>query len=111
MSALIGKLDLLRVVCSKCERYRLHRLIDERGRELKRYQINYGATLKVADGQTVEEGQELAEWDPFTFAILTEEAGTVTFKDLIEGVTRTRRAHAHAHARPPLRTDGRSRTG
>jgi DNA-directed RNA polymerase subunit beta' len=45
-------------------------LIDERGRELKRYQINYGATLKVTDGQRVEEGQELAEWDPFTFAIL-----------------------------------------
>lgn len=35
MSALIGKLDLLRVVCSKCERYRLHRLIDERGRDAK----------------------------------------------------------------------------
>src|SRR6185295_10879030 len=31
-------------------------LTDERGRELKRYQINYGATLKVADGQRVEEG-------------------------------------------------------
>ena len=62
-------------------------LIDERGRELKRYQINYGATLKVTDGQRVEEGQELAEWDPFTFAILTEAEGTVTFKDLIEGVT------------------------
>src|SRR5215471_14595313 len=44
-------------------------LIDERGRELKRYQINYGATLKVSDGQRVDEGQELAEWDPFTFAI------------------------------------------
>jgi len=62
-------------------------LVDERGRDLKRYQINYGATLKVTDGQRVEEGQELAEWDPFTFAILTEEAGTVHFKDLIEGVT------------------------
>src|ERR1041384_3373901 len=62
-------------------------LIDERGRELKRYQINYGATLKVVDGQHVEEGQELAEWDPYTFAILTEEAGTIHFKDLTEGVT------------------------
>jgi hypothetical protein len=35
ISNLIGKLDLLRVVCSKCERYRLHRLIDERGRDAK----------------------------------------------------------------------------
>jgi DNA-directed RNA polymerase subunit beta' len=62
-------------------------LIDERGREAGRYQVVYGATLKVTDGQRVEEGQELAEWDPFTFAILTEDAGTVTFKDLVEGVT------------------------
>jgi DNA-directed RNA polymerase subunit beta' len=62
-------------------------LIDERGREAGRYQIVYGATLKVTDGQRVEEGQELAEWDPYTFAILTEDAGTVEFKDLIEGVT------------------------
>jgi DNA-directed RNA polymerase subunit beta' len=62
-------------------------LIDERGREAGRYQIVYGATLKVADGQKVEEGQELAEWDPYTFAILTEDAGVVHFKDLVEGVT------------------------
>jgi DNA-directed RNA polymerase subunit beta' len=62
-------------------------LIDERGREAGRYQVVYGATLKVSDGQRVDEGQELAEWDPFTFAILTEDAGTVHFKDLVEGVT------------------------
>jgi DNA-directed RNA polymerase subunit beta' len=62
-------------------------LIDERGREASRYQIVYGATLKVVDGQHVEEGQEIAEWDPFTFAILTEAAGYIHFKDLIDGVT------------------------
>jgi DNA-directed RNA polymerase subunit beta' len=62
-------------------------LIDERGREASRYQIVYGATLKVSDGQKVEEGQELAEWDPYTFAILTEDAGAIHFKDLIDGVT------------------------
>jgi DNA-directed RNA polymerase subunit beta' len=62
-------------------------LIDERGREAGRYQIVYGATLKVEDGQRVEEGQELAEWDAFTFSILVQEGGTVHFKDLIEGVT------------------------
>ena len=35
---LIGKLDVLRVECSKCDRagrYRLDRLIDERGRDAK----------------------------------------------------------------------------
>jgi hypothetical protein len=35
---LIGKLDVLRVTCAKCERagrYRLHGLIEERGRDAK----------------------------------------------------------------------------
>ena len=27
------------------------------------------------------------EWDPYTFAILTEVTGTIQFKDLLEGVT------------------------
>jgi DNA-directed RNA polymerase subunit beta' len=62
-------------------------LVDERGREVARYPIVYGAVLRVQDGQQVEQGQTLAEWDPFTFAILTEVNGTINFKDLIDGVT------------------------
>jgi DNA-directed RNA polymerase subunit beta' len=62
-------------------------LVDDRAREVARYPIVYGAVLKVADGAQVEQGQTLAEWDPFTFAILTEVGGTVHFKDLIDGVT------------------------
>jgi DNA-directed RNA polymerase subunit beta' len=41
----------------------------------------------VAEGQTVENGQILVEWDPYTFSILTEETGQVRFKDIIEGLT------------------------
>ncbi len=62
-------------------------VIDERGREKERYQIVYGARLKVEEGQQVELGQVLAEWDPYTFAILTEIGGTIQFKDLQEGIT------------------------
>ncbi len=62
-------------------------VIDERGREAGRYQIVYGATLHVNDGDMVEEGQTISTWDPFTFSILTEVSGTVHYKDLIEGVT------------------------
>ena len=49
---------------------------DEQGRESERYQVVYGAQLRV-DGRrsTVEQGQVLLEWDPYTFSILTEEAG------------------------------------
>src|SRR5208282_2645910 len=62
-------------------------VIDDRGREKERYQIVYGARLKVEEGQQVELGQVLAEWDPYTFAILTEIGGTIQFKDLQEGIT------------------------
>ena len=62
-------------------------VIDDRGREKERYQIVYGARLKVEEGQHVELGQILAEWDPYTFAILTEIGGTIQFKDLQEGIT------------------------
>src|SRR2546425_2208017 len=60
---------------------------DAKGRDRERYPIVYGARLKVKDGQAVEQGQVLVEWDPYTFSILTEEAGQARFKDILEGIT------------------------
>ena len=60
---------------------------DGKGRDRERYQLVYGATLRVRDEQDVEPGQTLVEWDPYTFSILTEQQGTVKFKDIIEGLT------------------------
>jgi DNA-directed RNA polymerase subunit beta' len=60
---------------------------DEMGRDRERYQIPYGARLRVSEGQAVENGQILVEWDPYTFSILTEETGQVRFKDIVEGLT------------------------
>src|SRR5215208_3795991 len=60
---------------------------DEKGRDRERYPIVYGARLKVKDGQKVEVGQTIVEWDPYTFSILTEEPGVVKFKDILQGVT------------------------
>ncbi|HTZ58520.1 MAG TPA: DNA-directed RNA polymerase subunit beta' [Acidobacteriaceae bacterium] len=62
-------------------------VLDDRGREKEHYQVVYGAKLKVEDGQHVQLGQTLVEWDPYTFAILTEIGGTIQFKDLQEGIT------------------------
>ena len=62
-------------------------VVDDKGREKERYAVVYGARLKVQDGQQVNVGQVMGEWDPYTFAILTEVGGTVQFKDLQEGVT------------------------
>jgi DNA-directed RNA polymerase subunit beta' len=62
-------------------------IISETGRERERYVIIYGAKIKVQDGQQVEPGELLAEWDPFTTPILTEVPGTVKFGDIVEGQT------------------------
>src|SRR6188768_2222624 len=60
---------------------------DNKGRDRERYPIVYGARLKVKDGQKVEQGQVLVEWDPYTFSILTEEPGVAKFKDILDGIT------------------------
>src|SRR6187402_2844071 len=60
---------------------------DDKGRDRERYQVVYGARLKVKDGEAVDTGKILVEWDPYTFSILTEESGQIRFKDIIDGVT------------------------
>jgi len=60
---------------------------DAKGRDRERYPVVYGAHIKVSDGQQVAPGQELVEWDPYTFSIITETPGSVRFKDIVEGVT------------------------
>jgi len=60
---------------------------DREGRERERYNVVYGATLEVRDGDAVLPGQKLAEWDPYNFVILTDRAGTIKFRDIEAGVT------------------------
>jgi len=62
-------------------------VVDDKNRERERYSVVYGARVKVNDGDPVTLGQVMVEWDPYTFAILTEIGGTAQFKDLQEGVT------------------------
>ena len=71
-------------------------VVDEKGREKERHHVVYGARLKVEDGQPVTLGQTMVEWDPYTFSILTETAGTVQFKDLQAG-HHDRRAGGRSH--------------
>lgn len=60
---------------------------DEQGREKERYQIVYGARLKVKDTQKVERSEKLVEWDPYTLSILAEIPGRIAYGDIVEGVT------------------------
>jgi len=62
-------------------------VVDDSGREKERYGVIYGARLLVKEGQKVEAGTLIAEWDPFAIPLLTEVGGTVRYEDIIEGVT------------------------
>ena len=60
---------------------------DEVGRERERYKLPYGAVVHVHDGDRVEGGQTVANWDPHTHPVITEVAGTLRFVDFVDGVT------------------------
>ena len=60
---------------------------DEHGRERERYKVPYGAVIKAKDGDTVEAGAIIANWDPHTHPIVTEVAGRIQFAGLEDGIT------------------------
>jgi DNA-directed RNA polymerase beta' subunit len=62
-------------------------VVDSKGREKEKYSVVYGARLQVTEGQKVEAGQRLVEWDPYSTPILTELGGRIAFGDIMEGVS------------------------
>ncbi|MBW2223061.1 MAG: DNA-directed RNA polymerase subunit beta', partial [Deltaproteobacteria bacterium] len=62
-------------------------IIDESGREREHFTLTYGAFVKVKEGDRVERGAMLAEWDPYAIPILTEVQGIVKYGDIVEAVT------------------------
>ncbi|MGE0472220.1 MAG: DNA-directed RNA polymerase subunit beta' [Nitrospirales bacterium] len=60
---------------------------DDTGREREKYSLVYGAKIKLKDGEKVEIGQKIVEWDPYSLTILTEVGGRVAYGDILEGVT------------------------
>ncbi|MGE0614980.1 MAG: DNA-directed RNA polymerase subunit beta' [Bacteriovoracia bacterium] len=62
-------------------------VLDQNGREREKYPLPYGAKLLAKDGDKVERGKLVAEWDPFSTPIVTEVSGRIKFEDIEEGVT------------------------
>jgi DNA-directed RNA polymerase subunit beta' len=62
-------------------------VLDDEGRELEVYNIVVGSFLHVGDGQKINKGDILAQWDPYNIPVLSEKGGTLAFKDMIPGVT------------------------
>ncbi|MFM2302149.1 MAG: DNA-directed polymerase subunit beta, partial [Pseudomonadota bacterium] len=64
-------------------------VLDSEGRERAIHRVPYGTHLIHADGAIINEGDRLAEWDPFTLPVITEKPGIVKYQDLIDGKTLT----------------------
>ncbi len=56
-------------------------------RTLTKYDVTYGAVLKVKDGQHVKKGEMIYEWDPYNTTIITEETGRIRYVDLAPNIT------------------------
>ena len=62
-------------------------IFDEDDRQVKKYDIPYGAELIVEENQMVEKGTPLYNHDPYNAVILTDIAGRISFVDFVEGST------------------------
>ncbi len=64
-------------------------VLDSEGRERAMHKVPYGTHLLHEDGAIINEGDRLAEWDPFTTPLITEKPGIVKYQDLVDGKTLT----------------------
>ena len=62
-------------------------VLDDDGRERERHRVPYGAVLSVVDGGRIQPGQVVANWDPYTHPVISEVAGRVRFRDVVDGQT------------------------
>ncbi|MHC4461518.1 MAG: DNA-directed RNA polymerase subunit beta', partial [Planctomycetota bacterium] len=63
-------------------------ILDEKGRELEKYKVPYGAHIVVEDGHPLKKSvQKLFWWDPHRRPILAEKPGQIAFVDIVEGET------------------------
>ncbi len=65
-------------------------IIDEFGRTKEKHKLPYGSILSKGDGEAVEVGETVANWEAHTLPIITEVAGRIQFVDMIDGVTVSR---------------------
>ena len=62
-------------------------IIDKNGEENASFNVPYGSTVFVNEGDEVIAGSILIQWDPYTDIILARETGLVSLNDFIEGET------------------------
>ena len=62
-------------------------VVDAKGETLFNTKLPYASMLIVNDGDTVDKGAKVAEWDPYSNTIIAEKDGIVQFQDLVENVS------------------------
>ncbi len=62
-------------------------IIDADGRQIKKYDVPYGADLLVEEGQEVKKGTPLYNHDPYNAVLLTDAGGRIRYIDFYEGKT------------------------
>jgi len=62
---------------------------DDNGIQLGIYKVIYGSKLFFKDGDMIEKGKKIAEWDPYTLPVIAETSGVVNYMDLVEGTSLT----------------------
>ena len=60
---------------------------NKKGETISKFNIPYGSNIFVNEGDGVESGDTLVQWDPYTDIILARETGIVSTKDFVEGET------------------------
>ncbi len=59
----------------------------EQGDEKERYPAMYGAQLFFKNGDHIDVGGKILEWDPFAMPVLSEVKGRIAFEDMVVGST------------------------
>lgn len=62
-------------------------IYDENHRQIKKYDVPYGAELLVNEGDFIKKKQPLFNHDPYNSVVLSDVGGIVKYVDLVEGVT------------------------
>jgi len=86
------------------------RILDKEKRILITNNVPYGAFIAVKDGQKVEKGDQLCNWDPYNAVILSEYDGEIEYEAIIEGITFKEESDEQTGHREKVITDTRDKT-
>ena len=87
------------------------RLVDEKtGVTLTTFNIPYASKLFVTPGEVYDKGTVVCEWNPYKASLVLEQAGTLHYDDVIEGVTAKTETDEQTGKKEVYITDTRDKT-